>query len=46
MTYIKVSPEAEAEMLWLMKENDSQIVPSNLFEIITKKYPVDNEVTE
>lgn len=43
MSYIKVSPEAEAELLWLMKENDSQIVPSNLFEIITKKYPLEED---
>lgn len=46
MSYIKVSPEAEAELQWLMKENDSQIVPSNLFEIITKKYPLDSEATQ
>jgi hypothetical protein len=38
---IQVSPQAQAEMLWLMAENDSKIIPANLFKIICAKYPVE-----
>jgi hypothetical protein len=39
---IQVSPQAQAEMLEIMKANDSQIMPSGLFEIICAKYPVEH----
>jgi hypothetical protein len=38
---IQVSPQAQAEMLEILKANDSEIMPAGLFEIICAKYPVE-----
>jgi hypothetical protein len=38
---IQVSPQAQAEMLEILKANDSEIMPAGLFEIICAKYPAE-----
>jgi hypothetical protein len=38
---IQVSPQAQAEMLEILKANGSEIMPAGLFEIICAKYPVE-----
>jgi hypothetical protein len=41
---IQVSPEAEAELLQIMKENDSQIIPEHIFKVITEMYPIKEQL--
>jgi hypothetical protein len=36
----QVSPEAQEELLQIMKENDSQIIPEHIFNVVTRKYPL------
>jgi hypothetical protein len=43
MGYVEVSAQAQQELLRVMAENDSEIVPAELFEIIVNKYPLKDE---
>ena len=40
METTQVSPEAHAELLQIMAENDSQIVPERLFWAVVKRHPL------